>query len=149
MVDRGSAQQPPAAAVLLRVEFGDAAAVTEVRHRLTAVVAATGLTGEPAEDLVLAAHELVINAVSHGGGSGVLEVRRAGEVLTCEVLDHGRPADPLSVRRPEATRPGGRGLWLAHRLTGSLTLTSRADGVTASVSVCVTPAGSDRLRHDR
>ena len=142
MADRGPVQQPGADDVLLSVEFGGAAAVTEVRHALTAVVAAAGLTGQPAEDLVLAAHELVINAVSHGGGAGRLEVRLSDGVLICEVVDHGEPADPLSVRRPEATRPGGRGLWLAHRLTGSLLLTSRPDGVTASVSVCVSPSGS-------
>ncbi|WP_433305113.1 ATP-binding protein [Actinoplanes sp. CA-030573] len=64
--------------------------VGELRHALANAVEAAGMSGPPAEDFVLAVHELVVNAVRHGGG------------------------------------------------TGSLMLTRRPDGVTASVSACIT-----------
>ncbi len=61
-----------------------------------------------------------------------------GPRLVCEVVDHGGAADGLPVRLSRADVPGGRGLWLAHHLTQELMLTRRPDGVTASVSVCLT-----------
>ncbi|GAB3839593.1 hypothetical protein GCM10029963_07020 [Micromonospora andamanensis] len=53
--------------IALLSESFTAQTVTALRHLLTAQVAATGLTGDVAEDLVLAVHELVTNAVLHGG----------------------------------------------------------------------------------
>ncbi|NGM12993.1 ATP-binding protein [Verrucosispora sioxanthis] len=109
--------------------------VTALRHLLTARVTAAGLTGDVAEDLVLAVHELVTNAVLHGGGRGRLDLFRRADLLVCEVTDHGheRGAD-LPVNLPATNTPGGRGLWLAHHLTGALTLTRRPDGLTATVT---------------
>lgn len=116
--------------------------VTALRHRLAAVVADAGVPGPAGEDFVLAVHELITNAVRHGGGSGRLELRRLADVLICDIVDRGRHAEGLPVTLPRTDRPGGRGLWLAHHLTGSLILTRRPDGVTATVSVCVTPEAS-------
>ncbi|GIJ78872.1 Anti-sigma regulatory factor (Ser/Thr protein kinase) [Micromonospora phaseoli] len=109
--------------------------VTALRHLLAARIAAAGLTGDTAEDLVLAVHELVTNAVLHGGGHGRLELFRQADLLVCEVTDHGRQHDAdLAVNLPATNTPGGRGLWLAHHLTGALTLTRRHDGMTATVT---------------
>jgi anti-sigma regulatory factor (Ser/Thr protein kinase) len=121
---------------LLREPF-TGASISELRHTLSAAVAGAGLTGAPAEDFVLAVHELVANAVQHGGGAGILLLRRLDDVLTCEVADRGGEADGLPVRLSPADQPGGRGLWLAHHLTGTLVLTRGPSGVTASVSVCL------------
>ncbi|NLU78310.1 ATP-binding protein [Micromonospora sp. HNM0581] len=109
--------------------------VTALRHLLTARVSAAGLTGDVAEDLVLAVHELVTNAVLHGGGRGRLDVFRRADLLVCEVTDHGdvRGGD-LPMNLPATNTPGGRGLWLAHHLTGALTITRRPDGLTATVT---------------
>ncbi|SNY64104.1 ATP-binding protein [Paractinoplanes atraurantiacus] len=133
--------------VLLSERFTEST-VSTLRHSLTAAVDAAGVTGAQGEDFVLAVHELVTNAVQHGGGAGVLRLRRVADVLTCEVTDHGRSAGGLTVRLSPIDQAGGRGLWLAHHLTGSLILTRRADGVTASVSVCAgpSPAPSDAAR---
>ncbi|SCG80453.1 Anti-sigma regulatory factor (Ser/Thr protein kinase) [Micromonospora echinaurantiaca] len=128
-----------------------AATATEVRHALVRHVAAAGLAGDDAEDFVLAVHELVTNAVRHGGGAGRVELLRQADVLVCEVHDHGTGTDADAVRLPAADVPGGRGLWLARELTGGLMLTRRPDGLTATVSVCLTdssahpaaPAGAD------
>ncbi|WP_433528577.1 ATP-binding protein [Micromonospora sp. CA-263727] len=108
--------------------------VTPLRHLLAARIAAAGLTGEVAEDLVLAVHELVTNAVLHGGGHGRLDLFRRADLLVCEVTDHGRADGDLTVNLPATNTPGGRGLWLAHHLTGALTLTRRPDGMTATVT---------------
>ncbi|GAA0394657.1 hypothetical protein GCM10009541_42140 [Micromonospora gifhornensis] len=108
--------------------------VTALRHLLAARIAAAGLRGDAAEDLVLAVHELVTNAVLHGGGRGRLELLRYPDRLVCEVSDHGPGGVDLTVQRPATDTPGGRGLWLAHQLTGALTLTHRPDGVTATVT---------------
>ncbi|GAB3839589.1 hypothetical protein GCM10029963_07010 [Micromonospora andamanensis] len=49
---------------------------------------------------------------------------------------------------PATTTPGGRGLWLAHHLTGALTLTRRPDGLTATVTASLPPGPSgDRGDH--
>jgi anti-sigma regulatory factor (Ser/Thr protein kinase) len=130
----GSATGGPAA--LLSQEIS-AVTVTALRHAVAARVAAAGLSGSTAEDFVLAVHELVTNAVRHGGGSGRLELRMLADSLVCKVIDHGGTAHGLPVQLPQVDEPGGRGLWLAHHLTQGLMLTRRPDGVTASVSVCV------------
>lgn len=108
--------------------------VTALRHLLAARVAAAGLHGDAAEDLVLAVHELVTNAVLHGGGRGRLDLFRHDDRLVCEVTDHGPGGAGLTVDLPATDSPGGRGLWLAHQLTGALTLTHRPDGMTATVT---------------
>ncbi|MET8147097.1 ATP-binding protein [Actinoplanes sp. NPDC049668] len=123
--------------VLLHQRFAEAS-VTSLRGAVSAAVSTAGLSDGLAEDFVLAVHELVTNAVRHGGGKGTLDLRLLADVLTCEIVDCGGPAGGLPVRLSPTDRPGGRGLWLAHQLTGSLMLTQRPDGVTASVSVCVT-----------
>jgi serine/threonine-protein kinase RsbW len=129
-------------AISLLVESFTADTVTVLRHAVLAVAGSAGLSGAQADDFALAVHELVSNAVRHGGGAGRLELRVLADVLTCEVVDQGGDVDGLPVRLPPTDQPGGRGLWLAHQLTGSLMLVRRPDGVTASVSVCVnqTPA---------
>ncbi|WP_346533741.1 ATP-binding protein [Micromonospora sp. DPT] len=136
-----------------------AATVTAVRHAVAARVAAAGLTGDEADDFVLAVHELVINAVCHGDGSGRVELRRVDDSLVCDVVDHGTGSGGLPVHLSAPNVPGGRGLWLAQELTGALALTRRADGVTASVTVPLTapdalaanqpdPAGAAADRRD-
>ncbi|TCC00597.1 ATP-binding protein [Micromonospora zingiberis] len=108
--------------------------VTALRHLLATRIVAAGLRGDAAEDLVLAVHELVTNAVLHGGGQGRLELFRRADRLVCEVTDHGPGGADLTVHLPATNTPGGRGLWLAHQLTGALTLTHRPDGMTATVT---------------
>ncbi|MFI7211687.1 ATP-binding protein [Micromonospora maritima] len=63
--------------------------VPEVRHTLTAAVARAGLTGDEGEGFVLAVHELVTNAVRHGGGTGELRLHRQPGRLSRQVSDHG------------------------------------------------------------
>jgi serine/threonine-protein kinase RsbW len=112
--------------------------VTALRHRVAAHLAGLGLDDITAENFVMAVHELITNAVRHGGGRGVLEMRLVADTLVGEVVDHGGEPHGLPLHMPPPDVPGGRGLWLAHHLTQGLVLTRRPDGVTASVSVCLT-----------
>lgn len=114
--------------------------VSELRHAVTAAVEAVGLTGARLEDFVLAVHELVVNVVRHGGGFGELLLRRYHDLVTCQISDHGSGMDEAVPGLPCATRPGNRGLWLAqHLLARNLILSSTPQGLTATVSITITP----------
>lgn len=112
--------------------------VTTVRHTLRDRLHAAGLTGDLADDFLVAAHELVINAVTHGGGAGVLRLRRGDAMLAAEVSDHGpgfagRVAQAHSL--PAGDVVGGRGLALARMLTEGLVLVDGPHGVEATVLI--------------
>jgi serine/threonine-protein kinase RsbW len=109
--------------------------VTAMRHVLAARLVSAELIGDAAFDFVVAAHELVINAVRHGGGHGRLELSLQESTLICSISDRGDGAGELLVGPAPADRPGGRGLYLARQLTGSLLIGQRGDGVTATVTV--------------
>ncbi|MET8837881.1 ATP-binding protein [Micromonospora sp. NPDC004540] len=115
--------------------------VTELRHKVAAVAAAVGLTGTKLEDFVLAVHELVANVVRHGGGFGELLLHRYQDRVTCRVSDHGRGMNTAVPELPRPDRPGNRGLWLAqHLLASDLVLHSTPHGLTATVSITITPS---------
>ncbi|WNM39134.1 ATP-binding protein [Micromonospora halotolerans] len=114
--------------------------VSELRHAVTAAVKAAGLTGARLEDFVLAVHELVANVVRHGGGCGKLLLRRCNDSVTCQISDPGPGMDEVVPALPSGNRPGNRGLWLAqHLLAGDLILDSTPQGLTATVSITITP----------
>jgi anti-sigma regulatory factor (Ser/Thr protein kinase) len=114
--------------------------VAGMRHEVRRYAADAGLTGDHLDDFVLAVHELVANAIRHGGGSGHLRVRRRDDTLTCEVRDDGGHRGVLRPHLPTCDVPGGRGLWLAQQLTAGLMLTAGPHGVSATITVCLTPA---------
>ena len=123
---------------LLSVSF-TIVAVATVRHQVRRHAADAGLAGDDLDDFVLAVHELVTNAVRHGGGGGHLHLQRQHDTLTCEVRDDGG-GGTLRPRLPAGDIPGGRGLWLAQHLTAGLMITAGPAGVSATVTVCLTPA---------
>ncbi|MEH0827076.1 ATP-binding protein [Micromonospora sp. CPCC 205714] len=135
--DPGLVTPGPAAGSALLSEDFTADSVTALRHRLQAAVSGAGLLGDVGYDFVLAVHELATNAVRHGGGRGHLDLRGQDDVLICEVSDHGAAGATLPVRPPAVDVAGGRGLWLAHRLTEGLLLVGGVDGVTATVTACL------------
>ena len=99
-----------------------------------------GLTGDPLDDFVIAVHELVTNALRHGGGHGRLALRRDGDTLVCDVSDGGPGFGggvPAAAKPPSAQTTGGRGLWLARQLTDTLLITDGPAGATVSVTVCL------------
>jgi anti-sigma regulatory factor (Ser/Thr protein kinase) len=77
-----------------------------LRATVLAHTAGAGIPESRATDVMLAARELAVNAVRHGGGTARLRITVAGGALHCEVTDPGaarsdghRPA-ASAVRQP-------------------------------------------------
>ena len=122
-----------------RFTLGD---VAKVRRRVADCVARAGLDGPRSEDFVLAVHEVMCNAIRHGGGSGLVRVHRDDGMLRCEVTDHGpglsQDKIPLT---PPAWESGdsGRGLWLVRQLTDSVKIGGNGHGAVVTLEVRLVP----------
>jgi anti-sigma regulatory factor (Ser/Thr protein kinase) len=93
----------------------DAPGLPRVREFVARHGARAGLTRRRVGDLQLAANELATNAVTHGGGRGLLRVWRAGGRVVCEVRDRGRVLARLAGRLPPSPDSlSGRGLVLVN-----------------------------------
>ena len=132
----GAATEPRAD--LLAASF-TAADLATVRHQVRQHCADAGLAGDDLDGYVLAVHELVANAVRHGGGSGRLHLQLRDDTITCEIRDDGGGTGMLRPHLPAGDIPGGRGLWLAQNLAAGLMVTTGPEGVSATVTVCLTP----------
>lgn len=97
------------------------------------------LAGLRAQELVLAANELMANSIRHGGGRGTLRLWREGSGLLLEVRDGGRLADPLAGGAPGPGRLSGRGLWIVNRVCDQLRIRSSASGTAVQVHVRLEP----------
>ena len=107
---------PPPPSGSHEFEFGPGT-LKVIREIVSASAYGAGLDPERANDLVLAAHEVAVNSVVHGGGRGAVRVWRGEDALVCEVSDRGRIDEPLAGRqRPGSGASDRRGLWLANRL---------------------------------
>ena len=105
-----------------------------VRDLALHVARVCGISEERATDLGLALHELGVNSIVHGRGSGLLRLWRTRDALVCEVTDEGVVADPLAGRiTPGAEQPDGRGLWMVNQLCDLVQLRSSAAGTAVRV----------------
>jgi anti-sigma regulatory factor (Ser/Thr protein kinase) len=97
-----------------------------VRELVRSTVADAALPPTRAAEVVLAAHEVAMNALTHGQGDGAVRIGAADSELICEVEDHGPGiADPLAgSEAPDADRTRGRGLWIARQLCDRLEIES-------------------------
>jgi anti-sigma regulatory factor (Ser/Thr protein kinase) len=94
----------------------------------------SGVDDDRCSDLGLAVHELGVNTVVHGGGTGRLRLWREPGDLVCEVSDGGRIADVLAGRIPPANdNLEGRGLWMVNQLSDLVQLRSGPVGTTVRV----------------
>ncbi len=111
-----------------RIDFGpeDLAILRGVVRR---VVAVAHLSPDAGDDLVLAAHELAMNSVQHGGGRGTLWTWLEPGVLVVEVCDPGSIDDPLIGRAmPDFGGMSGRGIWMANQLCNLVQVRSGREG---------------------
>lgn len=106
---------------------------------------AAGLGAQRVTDLVLAAHELAVNSVMHGGGGGTLRVWAEDGALFVEVADQGgfpeeaAPDDPPDgVRR--ASPEGGLGLRIVRRACDAVEISRDPDrGTVVRVKMAIRP----------
>lgn len=121
--------RPAARPAVLSFDHGS---LTDVRELVTLHAEQAGLEPTRIGDLVIAAHELAVNSLRHGGGNGILRVWREDDVLVCEVKDRGHITDPLVGRRlPSKNEAGGFGLWIANQVCDLVQIRSSATTGTA------------------
>ncbi|MCW2503740.1 MAG: sensor histidine kinase [Actinomycetia bacterium] len=83
-----------------------------------------------ARDLLIAVHEIVSNAVEHGGGSGIARFWGSPESLFCEVTSPGVLTHPFpGYLPPDLGQPRGRGLWMARQICTQVDVRSGPRGV--------------------
>lgn len=118
----------------------DITTLAATRDAVTRFASGHGLSGDRLNDLVLAANELAINAVRHGGGRGTLRIWYDEGTVWCQVRDNG-PGIPDSVtsRSPSAGPPvhsalDGRGLWLVDRMTATTIIQTGPGGTTVTIA---------------
>jgi anti-sigma regulatory factor (Ser/Thr protein kinase) len=109
--------------------------VRDLRARLLAELSAAEVPDAGAENMLIAAGEVLANAHRHGGGVRDMRVGRAGGRFVCEIADHGPGLDdPLAGYLPP--RPGhSAGLWVARQLTRRLEMRSTERGLTTRLWV--------------
>jgi anti-sigma regulatory factor (Ser/Thr protein kinase) len=100
------------------------------RERLGAELEAAGVSEPDAENMLIAAAEVLVNAQRHGGGAVGVSVGRVGGHFVCEVTDGGTGIDdPLAgYLPPQPRQAGGAGLWVARQLTRKLEFVSTPSG---------------------
>lgn len=124
---------PPPDAVVRAFGAGD---LVSTRRFVRRQAEAAGLPDDRADDVELAANELVTNTLVHGAGSGQLRLWREGRSLVFEVTERGRILDPLAGRHvPSDTTPGGRGLLVTHHVCDLVELRSDGNGTTIRVRI--------------
>ncbi|KUH40240.1 MULTISPECIES: ATP-binding protein [Streptomyces] len=111
--------------ILLRCPFGGSD-IPRLRVLVESHAAQAGLPEPRRGDFVVAVDAVVVNAVRHAGGSGVLVLARTARELECRVSDRG-PGFTEDVIPELAPGIGGacpgRGLWLTRLITDRLTVT--------------------------
>ena len=105
----------PVHGVIHRLEIGQS--LPRLRHDLSALGTAVGLSGNHQENLVVAVNELAANVLEHGAGKGSVSLWRTKGRWVCDVFDEGgKLSDPLTGYRPTDTlRPRGYGLWITRQ----------------------------------
>ena len=134
----------------------DARGLSVLRAVVLAYAVEAGMPESRARDVMLAAHELAANAVSHGAGAGRLQMRAGDGMLRMQVHDAG-PADRTG---PAGTAgldgqdiPGdsgdggwphrpGHGLWLVRRVADQMSVWRRPGGPVVTAAFALPAAGA-------
>ena len=105
----------------------------------------TSLPAQEIENIVLAAHEAVSNAILHGRPPVVLRMWVQPDRLTVTVTDTGTgPTDPfVGLLPPEHSNGAGLGLWISHQLA-DITHRRHPDGYTVRLATTALPPNLTR-----
>lgn len=109
--------------------------VQATRRTVVSFARSVGLTVEQGQLLELAASELVVNSLRHGGGYGTVSLWATKDAAVVEFRDEGRIPDLLVGRlapRPDA--PDGRGLYAVNQLCDLVQVRSSAEGTTVRIT---------------
>lgn len=141
--ERSRAPEPPPSAPSLAID--DAGDLATGRGFLRRHAAAAGLGRETTAYLVMAAGELITNALIHGRPPRRLSVYPVSSMLICHIHDSGPGlADPLAAYLvPDSHAPRGHGLWLARQLCDRLDIASSHAGTHIRLGVDL-PARQNR-----
>jgi serine/threonine-protein kinase RsbW len=127
----------------------DSGTLRALRADVQASASRVGFPDHRVEDMVLAIHELVANAVQHGAGAGRLRIWALAGTLHCQIDDGARafddPADPEDVKAAptkNSSSPNGvnawtipgHGLWVVRQVADNLRVTSSPQGTSAAVT---------------
>jgi serine/threonine-protein kinase RsbW len=131
----------------------DSGTLRALRADVHASASRIGFPDHRVEDMVLAVHELVANAVQHGAGAGRLRIWDLAGTLHCQVDDGALAfddpaapaADPQDVRAAETKNSAGpsvasawaipgHGLWVVCQVADDLRVTSSPQGTSAAVT---------------
>ena len=154
--------------LILDITF-DSATLRALRADVHASASRIGFPDHRVEDMVLAVHELVANAVQHGAGAGRLRIWDLAGTLHCRVDDGALafddPADPADPAAPAAPAAGpedveaavttspsarsvatawsipGHGLWVVCQVADDLRVMSSPRGTSAAVTFNPSPVG--------
>lgn len=116
----------------------DSSTLSELRAGVKAHARQAGLPDWRVEDVVLAVHELVANAVHHGAGTGRLRIWRLAGTLHCQVED-GDPSAPGHAPTHPLPIVPRHGLWVARQVADQIRVLSGADGTCAAVTFDLPP----------
>ncbi|MGS2645513.1 anti-sigma factor RsbA family regulatory protein [Streptosporangium sp. LJ11] len=118
---------PPPAGTEATIRFD--ADLSRMRRRVAAWAAASGLSDERAERLLLAVNEVVANAVEHGGGHGEIRLWTDGPAIGCDVTDPGHMDTPFpGYLPPGLTGLRGHGLWVVRQVCDLLEIRTGLPG---------------------
>jgi anti-sigma regulatory factor (Ser/Thr protein kinase) len=141
----------------------DAGSLYALRAAVAAHATHAGMPEPRARDIVLAVHELAVNAIRHGAGHGRLLITAHDGALHCQVTDGGKPtaARTGTAAETRTTSPDdalwasekGHGLWVVNQIADHLSLRSGPGGTIATASFTLPTPGqqrpSPRSRWDR
>jgi serine/threonine-protein kinase RsbW len=135
-------EQPRMGDVLLLEEFSGVD-VPQLRLACYRVIVQAGLVEDWARRFALAIRVGLVNAVQHGGGSGVLRLLRdGGSRLVAEIVDQGAGRTVAPPRRPQPS--GESGLSLAQRLVDDVALWSGPEGSTLRLVMTISDSRMSR-----
>lgn len=119
------------------MELTGVEALPALRNRLAEIVGRMGIEGSRRDDFLLAANEIVTNAVLHGGGAAEVVVGQSDGVLVCEVSDRGRGIESVlaGYLPPSPDQLGGRGIWVTRQLVDGVDLICSERGTTVRLAV--------------
>jgi anti-sigma regulatory factor (Ser/Thr protein kinase) len=109
--------------------------VPATRRTVAQYARTVGLPEDQVEVLELAASELAMNSIRHGGGTGTVAMWTSPDAVIVEFSDSGHVSDPLTGRfAPSVDQEGGRGVYLVNQLCDLVQLRSSARGTTVRIS---------------